>query len=664
MKGNENNIFSLSNRRYIGSKAKLISFIQEVVNNNCTGITSILDIFGGTGIVGKSFNDKYKIIINDMLESNRIAYSTFLGKEPINTELIHEKIDMYNKKDCSNLNNYYSINFSNTYLSENNMKKVGYIRDDIDQLYADEIISSREKDVLVTSLIYAIDKIANTVGHYDAYRKGGDLDKELVLLYPEIDDTNNSNNEIYCELANNLVEKVSADLVYLDPPYNSRQYGDAYHFLENVATNKKPEVFGVAKKMDRSNLKSNYCTSKAPVEFENLIKKINSKYILVSYNNTGNKGNSRSNAKISDDQIVDVLSKRGKVLTFEQDFKLFTTGKTSRDNHKERLFLCHIGEFEKSSIDDNQDEKSVKSPLNYTGGKYRLLPQIVKYLPEDFDLFVDVFCGGANVGTNISCDEVICIDKNEKVIDLLNFIKSSDYYELVKNLEDYILYYNLSDTFLYGYDKYDCTSDNGVGKYNKDKFIKLRNDYNNLNKKEKKSKKGNALFLLLIIYSFNNQIRFNSKDEFNLPVGKRDLNSNLRNRLRLFINKISKKNIEFICKDFRQIDLEKLSKKNVFIYLDPPYTLGDATYNENGEWTVKDDEDLLAFLDKCTKLEIRFALSNVVEHKGEVNTNLIDWCIRNSYNINYLSYSYSNSNYHITNKKSKSKEVLITNYVK
>ena len=144
---------------------------------------------------------------------------------------------------------------------------------------------------------------------------------------------NNGNNQIYCEDSNQLVRKVSADLVYIDPPYNSRQYCDAYHFLENVVLNNKPEVFGIARKMDRSNLKSKYCTAKAANEFADLIENINAKYILVSYNNTGEKGNARSNAKITDYQILDILGKKGEVRVFEQEYALLKTGKTKLDDN-------------------------------------------------------------------------------------------------------------------------------------------------------------------------------------------------------------------------------------------------------------------------------------------------------------------------------------------
>ena len=140
--------------------------------------------------------------------------------------------------------------------------------------------------------------------------------------------------------SNELVRNITADLVYIDPPYNSRQYCDAYHLLENVARWEKPEVFGVAKKMDRSGMKSKYCTIGATKAFETLINDIKAKYILLSYNNMAEKGNCRSNAKISDDDIMRILSQKGTVKIFEESYKAFTTGKSDISENAERLFLC------------------------------------------------------------------------------------------------------------------------------------------------------------------------------------------------------------------------------------------------------------------------------------------------------------------------------------
>lgn len=114
------------------------------------------------------------------------------------------------------------------------MQKIGVIREDIENKFNSKEINERERAILITSLLYSMDKIANTCGHYDAYIKDGNLNKKLELLLPT-PETNLKNNQIFNKDANELVKEISADLVYIDPPYNSRQYCDAYHLLENVA---------------------------------------------------------------------------------------------------------------------------------------------------------------------------------------------------------------------------------------------------------------------------------------------------------------------------------------------------------------------------------------------------------------------------------------------
>lgn len=521
-------------------------------------------------------------------------------------------------------------------------------------------INNREKYILIASLLYSMDRIANTVGHYDAYRKKQILENKFEMYGLNIKNKIKNKNEIYNKDSNELVKAIKADVIYIDPPYNSRQYGDAYHLLENVAQWKKPKVYGVAKKMDRSDIKSNYCTNKAVLSFKNLIKECNCKYIIVSYNNMGQKGNARSQAKISDVEILEILSSKGKVKVFEKDFNYFTTGKTKIENHKERLFLCEVcnQESEKLSIDINSNDKFVKSSLNYVGGKYKLLGQLTKRFPLEINTFIDYFCGGGNVGINVKAKKVIGVDKEKCLIGVLNLFKTFTYTDIINKLDKIIEEYKLSNTYLNGYKYYKCNSSAGLGSYNKDKYLKLREDYNNM--KEQSENKTFKL-LLLIIFGFNHQIRFNNSGEFNVPVGKRDFNSSIRKNLLSFCERLKNRDIQFINKDFKDIEIADSTSKD-FCYFDPPYFLGKASYNENNNWTEKDEKELLNYINKLNDKNIKFALSNVTKHKGKKNNILIDWAIENKYNINYLNYNYNNSNYHSKSKGNVTEEVLITNY--
>ena len=225
-------MISINNRRYIGSKYKMINFIKETMSKEKIEYSSFLDLFGGTGIVGDFFNDqKTKVYVNDLLKSNYISYLAWFGNEKIDKNKIKKYIEKYNSLTVLK-DNYFSLNFSNTYFNEENCKKIGFIREDIEDNYTNNNLNIRERAILITSLLYAMDKIANTVGHYDAYRKKGDLNKKLELCMLNLkSNTNNRNNKIFNEDSNELVRSLKADVVYIDPPYNSRQYSDAYHLL-------------------------------------------------------------------------------------------------------------------------------------------------------------------------------------------------------------------------------------------------------------------------------------------------------------------------------------------------------------------------------------------------------------------------------------------------
>lgn len=340
---NEQRLLQIHSRRFLGNKTKLLGFIGDIVADKCRGYYSFCDIFAGTGVVGHYFNQPdTKIISNDILDSSFTSLQCWLNTKNYNKEKLNNIIDYLNdlqpKKE-----NYVSEIFGGSYFTKENAQKIGAIREEIEKLEKRGEINQEEKNVLLTSLVYAMDKVANTVGHYETYRKKLDTIQSLRLLLPDIEPRNNQNNEIYQKDANQLAREIICDVLYIDPPYNSRQYGDSYHLLENVITWKKPKVEGVAKKMvDRGHLKSRYCLKGAVHAFEDLIQNANAKHILVSYNNTGEKMNERSNAKIPDHRIIEILKERGEVEVFERDYKAFTTGKSEAPNHTERVFYCKV----------------------------------------------------------------------------------------------------------------------------------------------------------------------------------------------------------------------------------------------------------------------------------------------------------------------------------
>ena len=640
----------INNRRYLGNKYKLLDFIRNTVADECNSINTVADIFAGTGSVASAFADK-KLITNDFLYFNYICHIAWFGSEKYDKLKIEQLVQFYNDTIPTE-ENYMSEHFANTFFSLEDCRKIGFIRENIEVRFNSLEINERERAILITSLLYAMDKIANTCGHYDAYIKGATYDKHLELSVPLASNDNNENNQCYNEDANHLVERIEADLVYIDPPYNSRQYCDAYHLLENVARWKKPVVSGVALKMDRSNLKSDYCTANATKAFEDLIAKIKAKYILLSYNNMAEKGNSRSNAKISDEDIMRILSRKGKVKVFSEGYKAFSAGKSDIKDNEERLFLCECYDY--------QQRELIQSPLNYTGGKYKLLPQILPHFPQDIDCFVDLFCGGGNVGINAKCNKVIFNDNNSLLRFMFGTFQNMDKQATFEVIDRIIEQYGLSNTDKYGYEYYGCNSSDGLAKYNNQAYLKLRDDFNHTTSIDYNYY---ITLYVLIVYAFNNQIRFNRKGEFNLPPGKRDFNSKMREKLSSFIDRLKSGDYKFESCDFRELANDDWNDKT-FVYADPPYLITCATYNEQDGWNETLEKELLQYLDKLHERGIRFALSNVLFSKGKTNTILMDWVNANigRYRVIYLDYTYSNSNYQTKDRTSKTDEVLIVNY--
>ena len=329
----------LESRRYIGNKAKLTRWIMDIINEHTGGFNTFFDVFAGTASVSKAaIPYAMKIIMNDFLSSNNIIYQAFFANGIYDMNKLYTIIEYYNSIDPNSLNdNYFSDNFGDKFFDYKNSKLIGYIREDIEKRRYD--LTTKEYAMLLASLIYSIDKIANTVGHFDAYIK-----KEITyhpLSIKLIKPLKPKSIEIFKEDSNMLVRSVIADVAYIDPPYNSRQYSRFYHIYENLVEWKKPELFGVAMKPKAQNM-SVYCTSSAPAAFRDLIRNLNVKYIAVSYNNTYDSKSGSSKNKITLGQIKSILEERGDTIVYDCAHRCFNTGKTTFADHKELLFITEV----------------------------------------------------------------------------------------------------------------------------------------------------------------------------------------------------------------------------------------------------------------------------------------------------------------------------------
>ena len=632
--------FELHNRRYIGNKYKLTNWIFSILNKECEG-DSFADIFAGTGVVG-SVASRYfnKVILNDLLYSNYLIYKAFFKKGTWNQKKIADFISYYNNIQADRLKeNYFSKNFGGRYFSDNSAKSIGFIRQNIED--NKHHLTEKEYSILIASLLYSTDKIANTVGHYDAYFK-----KQLITDHFRmglIQPIPIKSLSLYREDTNFLVKKIKSDVVYIDPPYNSRQYSRFYHILETLVKWDSPQLYGVALKPERENM-SDYCRESAKSRFSELIKDINAKYLVVSYNNTYNAKSSSSQNKITLEEIKNILTEKGETKIFEKDYRYFNTGNTDFKNHKEYLFVT------KST--SNQIIK--RSPLFYVGDKYKLMKQLKELFPKKINHFYEPFTGGGTVFLNIKAQKYFLNDINKNLIDIHRFLlkNSGNQNEFFRKIETVIQKYNLS----YSYKK-DIVPDFLKKKFKKTYYARFnKQGYENLRQQVNKQTKNDPLILyILLIYGFNRMLRFNDGGKFNLPVGNVDFNQNVANALNDYFSFVQKANIQFTTMDFKKFLDNRHWSSNDFVYLDPPYLITDSEYNKL--WNKKQELDLLSFLDNLDKKEVKFALSNVTDYKGNQNNLLVEWMKK--YNIHQIKSNYIS--YHNNGKKD-IQEVLITNY--
>lgn len=285
---------------------------------------------------------------------------------------------------------------------------------------------------------------------------------------------------------------------------------------------------------------------------------------------------------------------------------------------------------------------NIHSPLNYTGSKYRLLPQILPLFPKNIDTFVDLFCGGCNVGVNVSANRYIFNDVQIELIGLYKTIIDLGADEFITKVLSVI-------------DTYNLINKRRMQEQNKDNFNKLRRVTNELEHNEEYY----INLFTLIQFSFCSQIRFNSDGEFNMPVGDKSFSASKFDGARRFIKRLMEMPIEFSTESFVDFDYNRLDS-NSFVYLDPPYLITEAIYNNI--WSIDEETKLLNLLDSLSARNIKWALSNVIAAKGKRNDILSDWLLNSNYNVHHLDMQYTRNNHNNGQHTHYTDEVLITNY--
>jgi len=338
---------------YIGSKLSLLKFLEEsinkVVDKNCD---TFCDLFAGTGTVGSYFKRKgYKIVANDIQYYSYVLNRHYIGnhKELSFSKLTKEIPDMKNieikkrkKFVCDYLSNlkgvkgfiYKNYCFGGTkdkeeprqYFSDENAMRCDSIRQKIEKWKEEKIVSDDEYYFLITSLVESIDKYANTASVYGAFLKK--LKKSAqnnMILKPAELIINDQVHEVFNEDINNVVGKIKGDILYLDPPYNQRQYATNYHMLETIAKYDNPKIHGKTGLREYQNQKSLYCSrTQVKKAFKDLILKAKAKYIFLSYNNEG---------LMTLDDINEIMGLRGKYGNFTKEYNRFKADKSKNRNY-------------------------------------------------------------------------------------------------------------------------------------------------------------------------------------------------------------------------------------------------------------------------------------------------------------------------------------------
>ena len=294
------------------------------------------------------------------------------------------------------------------------------------------------------------------------------------------------------------------------------------------------------------------------------------------------------------------------------------------------------------------------SPLNYTGGKERILPFLLDLFPKDIECFYDMFCGGLNVSLNVESKSVVANDINTRLMGIFRAVAEYDDFESLNGRIHGIIRANR----LHSDDGMDSLIDGvsvSAGTVSAEGYASLRDSYNTT---------GDPVELLvLLFYSFSNQMRFNRQFKFNMPVGKSCYNFKNMTELREMHRTIRERGFRFTSGSFTDFDASQFSKGD-FVYCDPPYLITTATYNESNNdesgWDEDDEKRLYAFLDSVNDAGVRFGLSNAVQTNGRINAILNDWM--GKYSVFYPDIRYSNASYHRRNKGGDTTvEVYVTN---
>lgn len=586
--------------RFIGNKELITTEIINLLDSKelLKRELTLFDAFCGTGAVADALKGKLNVIINDMIKWS-VLYTNGRIVSPDCTfdKLGFDPFEFFNSNSETRQNFFYK-NYSpggskRMYFSPENAGRIDYFRETIEQWKEKELINYSEYTFLLASLIESISFVSNTAGVYGAFLKHWDPRAKKPITFQRVE----SNNSKHLDISTlngkieELIENVECDILYLDPPYTQNQYGTQYHILQTLVLDDSPSISPITGSRPTTPMRSDWSKNyKSHILFDKVIAKTKAKHVIFSYSVDG---------FLSKSFIEASLKRYGKAETYKCkkiSYSKYTNFKSRRGKeHFEYLFYV-----------EKKDELEVKyeSPLNYIGSKAKMIKEVKSYFPKNYSNFVDAFGGGFNVGINSKSNQIVYNELNHFVKDLVESFNINDTYQYLLYMRRIIKKYDLK-------------------KQDSDSYIKARNCYNSLPFEKRDPK----LLYTIILYGFNQQIRFNGDHDFNNPVGMRWFNDKVLEKMISFSRIVKEKNIEFKNSDYSK--LSNVINNDSFVYLDPPYRLTTGSYNDgkrgfNG-WGIEEESRLFDFVDSLNDKSIRFMISYVMEHKGQTNNELKKW---------------------------------------
>lgn len=593
--------------RFLGNKESIVHEIKELLEKKkLTGKDlTLFDAFCGTGAVSDYLKNDFNIILNDSLTwCTHYAKSRVLDSSVLFKKLGFNPIDFLNdSEECREgffYENYSPARSDRMYFTPKNASRIDYFREQIEVWYQEKQIDNNEYSYLLACLIESVSRVANVAGVYGAFLKKWDSRALKDIEFLPVLRSEGSTNYYKVKNASieEIISKVECDVLYIDPPYTQNQYGTQYHLLETLILNDEPQISKITGSRPTAPMRSQWSKNPwAHILFDKIVFETKANYILFSYSSDG---------IMSKAFIESCLKRYGKPESYvckKINYKKYTNHKSkSSKNHFEYLFFVE----KKNVIEINYE-----SPLNYIGSKSKMIADLKSRIIPTTQ-FVDVFGGGFNVGVNMNSEQIIYNDINDRVVELVKSFYDYDIYDYIMYIRKNIKKFNLDAS-------------------NKESYLKIRNYYNNL----PESSKDPRLLYTVILYGFNQQIRFNGKLEFNNPVGMRWFNDKVLEKLISFSRHIKSLNVEFLNQTFTEFAKE--IKVDSFYYMDPPYMLTLGSYNDGKRgfegWTKQHEAEMFNFANKINTVGAYFMISYVIEHKGIKNKEFLEWVESNGYNL-------------------------------